>query len=211
MSNQKLEESESSKLKLLEKNKPSFKLKMVALGLLIGLGIFIVYDQYQTYNSNFKPSQSSFKKVKKQPADLLKQGPKIGSLAPNFTSKDAFGRKVALSDFYGKKSVLLVFWATWCNYCAKELSDLKTFTNKHQAQIQVIAVDSGETKETIKKYIKEKEINFTILLDEQRKIWNTYSVRGTPSHFLINKKGKIVTLIFGLASLNDLEIMLTML
>ncbi len=130
--------------------------------------------------------------------------------APDFVSEDVFGNRVALSDFRGKKPVLLVFWATWCGYCAKELPDLKIFTAKYKNEIQVIAPDSGESRETLKNYIKEKDVNFLILLDEDRKIWNQYSIRGTPSHFLIGKDGKIITMRPGLASLADLEIMLSM-
>lgn len=134
----------------------------------------------------------------------------ISSLAPDFASEDVFGNKVALSNFRGKKPVLLVFWATWCGQCAKELPDLKTFAGKYEDMIQVLAVDSGEPKETIKDYIQEKKINFLILLDEERKIWNQYLIRGTPSHFLIDKEGKIITLRPGLALLKDLEMMMTM-
>lgn len=129
----------------------------------------------------------------------------------DFTSEDVDGNKISLSDFRGKKPILLVFWATWCGYCAKELPDLKVFTQKYQDKIKVMAVDSGEPKKTIRDYIQKEDANFLMLLDEDRKIWNQYFVRGTPSHFLIDKEGKVVTLRPGLASLDNLETMLTML
>ncbi|MFH2014060.1 MAG: redoxin domain-containing protein [Patescibacteria group bacterium] len=139
------------------------------------------------------------------------QKPEIRSSAPDFISEDVYGNKIALSDFKNEKPVLLVFWATWCGYCTIELPDLKIFTAKHKNEIQVIAIASGESQETVKNYIEEKDINFLILLDERREIWSSYLARGTPSHFLINKNGKIVTLRPGLASIDDLEVMLTML
>lgn len=137
-------------------------------------------------------------------------GPQIGSLAPDFTSEDLNGNKISLSDFRDQKPVLLVFWATWCGFCAKELPDLKTFTKEHQNDVQVIVISSGEVKSTIVDYVKEKEINFMMLLDEQKEIWNSYLVRGTPNHFLIDKQGKIFTLQPGLASLDNLKTMLEM-
>ncbi len=139
-----------------------------------------------------------------------KASSQINTLAPDFVSEDVYGNKFALSYFQGEKPVLLIFWATWCGYCAKELPDLKIFTKRYQDLIQVIAVTSGETRQTIKEYIQEKDINFLILLDEQRKIWNQYLVRGTPSHFLIDKEQKIITMRPGLASMANLEIMLSM-
>lgn len=155
--------------------------------------------------------QTSFAKKPKETAKALQVGdPRIGSLALDFVSEDVSGKKIALSDFRGKKPVLLIFWATWCGYCAKELPDLKTFTQKHQDEIQVLVVSSGESREIIKDYIQENDINFSMLLDEQKEIWNSYLVRGTPTHFLIDKAGKIVTLRLGLTQKDGLEVMLTM-
>lgn len=131
------------------------------------------------------------------------------SLAPNFTSQDVFGQQVSLSDFEGQKPVLLVFWATWCSYCKQELPDLKEFSQKYKSEIKVIAIDSGETKKIIKDYIQKNNIDFLVLLDEEREIWNKYLVRGTPSHFLINEKREIVVTWPGLVSMNDLEKMLS--
>lgn len=211
MTNQKIENSESSGLEVEKQDKPSPKLKMVTLGLLVVIGVFIIYDQYQDYKAGAEVSKGNVSGVVQLPANSAGEKPQIDSLAPDFISEDVFGKRVALSDFRNQKPVLLIFWATWCGYCAQELPDLKTFTQKHQAQVQVLAVASGETKPTIKEYIQEKEVNFTILLDEQKEIWNTYLVRGTPAHFLIDQEGKIITLIPGLATMSDLEIMLSML
>lgn len=142
---------------------------------------------------------------------LFPKALEVGDFAPDFVSEDVYGNKISLSDFRGKIPVLLVFWATWCGYCAKELPDLKAFTQEHQNEIQVIAVSSGEPKETIKDYIEKEDVNFLMVLDEDRKVWNTYLVRGTPSHFLVATSGKIVSLRPGLASREDLEIMTSML
>ena len=41
---------------------------------------------------------------------------KAGSPAPDFTLNDLDGKPVTLSSFRGK-TVVLVFWATWCPDC----------------------------------------------------------------------------------------------
>lgn len=183
------------------------KIKFLILIFIFGLGIVAFFK----FSSSFLP-QLIKEKSQDGISDIFSSGSLgVNDLAPDFTSEDIYGNKISLSDFQGEKPVLLVFWATWCSYCAKELPDLKAFTEAYQKEIQVIAVSSGESKETIRDYIQEEDVNFLMLLDEERKIWNTYLVRGTPSHFLIDKEGKIASLRPGLASRSDLEVMLTML
>jgi len=172
------------------------------LGLIIG-----ALATYQLQDQSAGPtSQAS-----QEPENSENSEDKNNSLAPDFTSQDVFGNQVSLSDFQGKKPVLLVFWATWCGYCKEELPDLKEFNQKYKDRIEVVVIDSGETKETIKDYIEENSIDFTVLLDEQREIWNKYFVRGTPAHFLINKQSQAVTAWPGLASMANLEEMFNLL
>jgi peroxiredoxin len=151
-------------------------------------------------------------KVKDQPGLLRTstQYAKIDALAPDFITEDVYGNKISLSDFRNKKPVLLAFWATWCGYCTKELPELKAFINEHQDQIQVMAVTSGESRTAIINYVQRKNVNFLMLLDEDRRIWNQYLVKGTPTHFLVGRDGRIVTKRIGLAFKKDLEAMLTL-
>lgn len=206
VSQETIEKLKKSKEEKPIKRKRKIFPKIFILILLLVLAGFAVYS----FLSNFSSSPSSNKENK----TTILNGSKtvaVGVMAPDFTSEDVDGNKISLSDFRNKKPILLVFWATWCGVCAKELPDLKVFTAKYKNEIQVIAPDSGESRETLKNYIKEKDVNFLILLDEDRKIWNQYLVRGTPSHFLIDSQGKIVTLRPGLALLGDLETMISML
>lgn len=199
-----------SKAGVVNRKKPkSFRKGLIILGL-IGLTVFSVYIISILNFSLSTPQDDGLSVISDFKDSSGKGAPRINALAPDFVSEDVFGNKITLSDYRGKKPVLLVFWATWCGVCAQELEDLKTFTQKHQDKIQVVVVDSGEPKGTIRDYIRQKNINFLMLLDEQKKIWNQYLVRGTPSHFLIDKEGIIVTLQPGLASLGNLETMLKM-
>lgn len=188
--------------------KSSRKIKTIFWCLVIIFGAFGGYKILS--NSILTKTAAENNSIQEQATAAEKIGPRIDALAPNFASEDIFGNKITLNSFRNKKPVLLVFWATWCGYCAKEKEDLKTFTSRYQDKIRVLAVDSGEPKEVIKDYIEKENINFLMLLDEQRKIWNQYLIRGTPSHFLIDKEGKIITIRPGLAFLKDLETMLSM-
>ncbi len=135
---------------------------------------------------------------------------RIGASAPDFVAGDVYGNKTRLSDFRNKKPVLLVFLATWCGYCTRELPGLKAFADEHRDRVKIVAVDSGESRRTVMNYIKRRKIDFLILLDEDRKIWRQYLVRATPTHFLIDRDGKIVAGRIGFAFKKDFEAMLSM-
>jgi peroxiredoxin len=201
----KKENSEKQKSKTKTKQRSSWLFKIIFLIIVVVVGSLIFYQIFEQSLPEFVAKKSE------RILSALSKDLEVGDLAPDFISEDVFGNEVALSDFRDDKPVLLVFWATWCGYCAKELPALKSFVKDHQDEIKVIAITSGEDKQTIKEYVQEKDVNFTVLLDLDRKIWNQYPVRGTPAHFLIDSQGNIVALRPGLASKEDLEILMTML
>lgn len=136
--------------------------------------------------------------------------PQVGSLAPSFVLEDSAGQKVSLESFRNKKNVLLVFWATTCGWCEKERPDLNKFTKEQKDKIEVLAI-TWESKETLKKYLKGKQVDFTILSDPARKAQQEYLTFGTPGHFLIDKEGKIAAVRPGYANYSDLLMLSTML
>ncbi len=131
-----------------------------------------------------------------------------GSLAPDFIIKDVGGTQAPLSFFYTKKPVLLIFWSTWCQFCAQELPDLNLFNQTYQDKVIVIAVASGESKQIIEKYIQKNKVSFLISLDLERTAWKKYLAIGTPHHFLINQDGEILDNRPGRQTIDQLEAML---
>ncbi|HXX44527.1 MAG TPA: peroxiredoxin [Candidatus Acidoferrales bacterium] len=70
----------------------------------------------------------------------------VGAAAPDFTLKDQSQKEVKLSDFRGKKNVVIVFYPLdWSPICTNEhacfVNDLKSF-EKLDAQVLGLSVDS---------------------------------------------------------------------
>ena len=59
-----------------------------------------------------------------------------------------------LSDHMGKKQIVLNFWASWCTSCIEELPLLKALKQKYP-QALFIAINSGERKKLVKKFLKK--------------------------------------------------------
>ncbi len=116
-----------------------------------------------------------------------------GKNAPNFTLRDLEGRDISLSDFH-RKPVLLNFWATWCIPCRTEMPSMERLHREYKEKGLVILAVSVDRKSTekVKKFVKELNLTFPILLDPPGKTFRTYKVYAIPATFLINKYGIIV-------------------
>ncbi|UCF31768.1 MAG: TlpA family protein disulfide reductase [bacterium] len=94
---------------------------------------------------------------------------KIGQKAPDFTLKSLDGTEITLSDYFGKKVVMLEFWATWCNICKKEIPNLVKNYNDFKDRgfvILGITLQSGEDAE-IQEVVNEHGIPYPILIDDK--------------------------------------------
>lgn len=111
---------------------------------------------------------------------------------PDLKTKDIIGNEVSLSDYYGKV-IILNFWAQWCGPCVEEMP---YFQNLHErvkdSDIVVITINVGESRESVKEFISTNNYTFITLLDIDKKLSNTLSIRSIPSTFILNKNGEIV-------------------
>lgn len=69
----------------------------------------------------------------------------------------------------------------------------------------ILAIDVNENKEKVKKYVQYNSIPFPVLLDKTGQTARDYGVRGTPAHFLIDKKGVMVASAMGARSWKDVN------
>jgi len=111
--------------------------------------------------------------------------------AQDFLLEDLKGTKHSLSGYKGKV-VLLNFWASWCPPCVEEIPSMTRLTTKlKDSPFTILAINLGESKKQMSKFIAKHKVNFPILLDPKKiqpKNWNVFAF---PSSFIIDKTGKI--------------------
>jgi peroxiredoxin len=120
-------------------------------------------------------------------------GPQVGKLAPDFKYINAEGNSTSLSDLRGK-SIILNFWQTWCGPCKYEmplLQDLAYDQEKAENGLILLTVNSGESADTVQKFMKERGFSFPVLLDVQKGISRAYNIRYIPTTFFIGQDGII--------------------
>ncbi len=121
------------------------------------------------------------------------------ALAPALTLTSLDGKEVSLQDQKGKV-VLLQFWATYCTPCRKEMPSMNKLIKKLEASktpFKILAVNMGETKDEVQKFVDEVKPEFTILMDEKGENVQAWNVFAAPSNFLIGPKGKIRYTLYG--------------
>jgi peroxiredoxin len=134
-------------------------------------------------------------------------GPQVGKLAPDFTFTYSDGESVSLSDLRGR-SIMLNFWATWCGPCKYEMpliQDLANDQEKAEKGLILLTVNSGETGDAVREFMKERGFSFPVLLDIQKGIMRSYNVRYIPTTFFIGQDGIISEIRIG-AFMNESQL-----
>lgn len=125
-------------------------------------------------------------------------------MSPDFELESMDGTMVKLSDLRDK-NVIINFWATWCDFCVLEMPDLQKLQETYKDDLIILAVNVGETKEEVQKFIEDNNLKLTVLLDEKGEISNVYGLRSFPSTIAVNKKGEVVTAKIGMLTNEQIE------
>ena len=124
-----------------------------------------------------------------------KQGVKIGDTSPEISGKDIQGKDISLSKLKGKV-VILYFWKNSC--CGDSLKKLEPFHSESKDKgLAVMAVNVGDSQEIVESYVKDYALTFTMLTDENSKLFNQYHVIGFPTIFILDKNGIVREKIIG--------------
>jgi peroxiredoxin len=126
--------------------------------------------------------------------------------APDFTLKDAQGKRVSLSDFKGKV-VVLNFWATWCGPCKAEIPWFIDFQKQWASRgFTVLGVSMDEDGwKAVTPYAAEKGINYPVVLANEEINERYGGIEALPTTLVIGRDGKVAFIHSGLISRADYE------
>ena len=99
-----------------------------------------------------------------------------------------------LADLKGKL-VLVNFWATWCPPCRREMPSLERLKQRLQDRgLAVLAVDVGEDADTVFAFTGQLEPapTFPLLLDRDSEAMKRWKVRGLPTTYVIDPRGRLI-------------------
>jgi peroxiredoxin len=125
-----------------------------------------------------------------QPGDWRERS----AIAPEFILPDLGGTPVRLSDHRGKV-VLLNFWATWCPPCRAEMPSIdKLYQAYGDRGLTILAISSDVSGRTVvEPFVRERDLSFSILLDPGAEVFAQYGVRGLPTSYLVDRRGRVAS------------------
>jgi len=117
-----------------------------------------------------------------------------GDPAPEFSLPDIDGNSVTLSGFRDK-TVILVFWSTWCSRCSEELTFLRdTFGGRDDLVVLLVNQDSEKSvpKERIAEMRDRLSLTFPIVVDSGLVLWDRFGINALPTSVVIGKDGRTI-------------------
>jgi thiol-disulfide isomerase/thioredoxin len=117
--------------------------------------------------------------------------PKDKEPAPRFNAIATTGEKFTNDSIKGKV-VLLEFWTTWCGFCADEAAFVDKIGHELADKgLILLAIDVGESKKTVKKYLERHPRNCKIVMMEDTNLAAMYAATVYPIYVVIDRDGFI--------------------
>jgi peroxiredoxin len=123
-----------------------------------------------------------------------------GDKAPDFSLKGTDGKIHSLSDYSGKKSVVIIFMCNHCPYVIHKLEVMKNLYSRYSKQdVAFIAINSNnhpdyieDDFEHMQKFVSENEFKFDYLFDENQSVAKAYGAVCTPDPFVLDTDLRLV-------------------
>ncbi len=114
--------------------------------------------------------------------------------APDFTVLDANGKKIRLSDNFGKP-IVINFWATWCPPCKQELPDFEKLHKEYGDRVVFMMVNLTDgyrdTIDGTKRFVSKNGYTFPLYFDTEYSGAVAYNVSSIPQTTFIDANGNV--------------------
>lgn len=138
---------------------------------------------------------------------VTKGAPTNGSLAPDFELPRLRGPgRVRLRDLRGQ-TVLVNFWASWCEPCREEFPTLAEVIADHRGEeLTVVGITYRDIASDSRRFAREMNAQWTLVKGgDGDPIAGDYGIRAVPQLFVIDGRGIIRDRMFGAPSRSEIE------
>jgi thiol-disulfide isomerase/thioredoxin len=117
--------------------------------------------------------------------------PPLGSAIPAFDTQLLDGRTLAATELAGRP-LLVVFWATWCPICQKEMPMLDALYRRYRARgLELLAVSIDAERLEVDEFWRDHRYAFPVAMRSARHSEIFGITRTPPRFFLVDRKGRL--------------------
>lgn len=131
----------------------------------------------------------------------------VGTVMRNIKLNELSGEEVDLNKLLnnGSKYTLLFIWATWCQYCGKEMKDLPVNLAKLEKMgVNVLTISIDDSPKKVIEYMKPFLRSPRTVIDTQENAMRALLMRSVPGNFLITPDRKILMRQIGYGTMDAL-------
>ena len=115
----------------------------------------------------------------------------VGGSAPRYAAVSLTGDTVRVG---AGTPVLLNVWATWCESCREEMSDLAALEKKYapeHVKVVAVSVDNGDGTR-VKRFAESEKLPFAVAHDPAGEVQRKFQAVGVPETYLISGDGRLL-------------------
>lgn len=133
-----------------------------------------------------------------EPKEKVKANePKAMKKLPSVKVTDLKGNNVDASTLYNDgKPFAVMFWATWCGPCIKELTNTAElygdWQKKTGVKIYAVSVDDSRASNKVQALVEGKRWEYDILLDKNQDLMRALGIQMPPTTYLLNGNAEVV-------------------
>lgn len=108
------------------------------------------------------------------------------------------GNNIKLSDYRGKW-IIINYWASWCEPCAKEIPQLNAFYKSHVGKDAIVLGVNydGLALTKLAELVKKMGIQYPVLTKDPKNLIGVEHIPGLPATYVISPQGKLVQSLYG--------------
>lgn len=120
------------------------------------------------------------------------EAPPTAPPAPAFTLTLLDGTTLDLAEQWKDRPVVLVFFESWCELCARQQPDITALSEEYRDTVLFVGVGHESSRADATKFVRDNDIDYPIGLDASGDVWRRYRVDEPPLIALISKGGRLV-------------------
>ncbi|PAF17525.1 TlpA family protein disulfide reductase [Terribacillus saccharophilus] len=91
------------------------------------------------------------------------------------------------------KPVVIMYWATWCDTCLSDLSELEEFHAAAGKKVNVYSINatkSERSEKQVKAFVQKSALQVPVYLDTEGAVEHQFRQVAVPFTIIVNKSGK---------------------